>query len=980
MKKRELKRSQASSFPSLPSRPAFNQLEREILRRWDEEKTYERALALRKQKPIFSFYDGPPFATGEPHYGHLLVSAIKDTVLRYWSMRGYYVPRRFGWDCHGLPIENMIEKELGVRGKRELEQRFGIARFNSACRAAVFRYVKLWTRTLRRLGRWGDYEHAYATMDNSFIESVWWVFAQLWRQGLIYRDWRVTAYCPRCATPLSNFEAGMDYRDVRDPSIVVRLPLRERKKTELLVWTTTPWTLPANVAVAVDPQLSYVEALGQGKEERFILAESRVAEILGAGAKIVRRFRGRDLIGKAYEPLYRFVSRAERKEGKIWRVVPADFVSAEEGTGLVHIAPAFGEEDLALARRLKLPVLHTVDEFGCFRPEIKPWAGKPVQETNDKIIQNLKRRGRLWKAGTVKHAYPFCWRCETPLLYYATAAWYVAVTKFKRALIANNRKIRWVPAHLKHGRFGHWLAQARDWAISRTRFWGAPLPLWQCQACNRIYVVDSVKSLRRYAGPQANLKDLHRPYIDGVSWRCSCGKGKVKRVADVFDCWFESGSVPYAQWHYPFEHKQLVEKSFPADFIAEALDQTRGWFYTLHVLATALTLEDIGLGRAKPAFRNVIVNGLVLGADGRKLSKHLGNYTPPHRVFRRWGADNVRLYLLASTKMGEDLRFAESLVQNLSRRVTLRIWNAYRFLFTFAALAQCPLREVKSARDSLNRWMLARTRFFVREMRKNMDQFQVDTAARLIEPFVEDLTNWFIRRSREKAAAGRRETLNTLYTTLLLFAKAVAPFLPFLSDYFYRFFFRQSVHLEDYPRAGKVDTGLLSAMRRVQKAAAEALSLRMQAGVKVRQPLAELWVVGIRAELLPLLKAEVNVHRVKVISSAQLKKLPPGFRRGNGVALNVRVTETLRREGIAREVARFVQDLRKRAGLGRGEQVDVFYTGRGLPLRALREYKDSILAQVRGKRLLSPRQGSMLEEGKLETGGGNVWLGIRRAS
>jgi len=888
------------------------QIEEKILKLWDKKKVFKKSISQRKGSRFFTFYDGPPFATGLPHYGHILATTIKDTVLRYFTMRGFRVERRVGWDCHGLPIENLIEKELGIKSKREIEK-FGIKKFNDACRSSVFRCVKDFEITLKRVGRWADYSDAYATMDNSYIESVWWVFKKLFSQGLVYRAYRVTPYCPRCGTPLSNFELNQPgaYQEIEDQSVFLRFPIKGEKGNFFLVWTTTPWTLPANTALAVGGNINYVKV--KVGEEKYILAK----ELLGAldePYEVEKEFLGGALVGREYEPLY------EMKLDKPgYRVVAADFVSVTDGTGIVHIAPSFGEEDMELGNKENLPAVVTVDLEGKVKKGLGiPGEGKFVKEADEEIKTDLKKRKLLYKEAKIKHSYPFCWRCDTPLLYYPLSTWYVAVTKFKDQLVKNNEMIHWVPGHLKDGRFGKWLEGARDWAVSRNRFWGAPIPIWTCGKCQHIKVVGSIKELGK------KVKDLHRPAIDEIKLSCEKCGGEMKRTEEVFDCWFESGSMPYAQWHYPFQNKRLVEETFPADFIAEGIDQTRGWFYTLHVLATALTLQNIGLGVSRPAFRNVVVNGLILAEDGKKLSKRLRNYTPPEVIFEKYGADTLRYFLLASTPMGEDYYVSDKRIDDVFRRTLSTFWHTFSFFKTYTDRSFKPQRSFRP-NNLLDRWILSRLNNLNQEMVVAMDNYELTQGARPIDTFLDDLSNWYVRRSRRRfqkpeRVSEKNEAAQTLYLVLLTLAKLSAPFIPFLSEEIYLGLKKtkmvESVHLCDYPTADKklINKALEEKMAQARAIVAQALAERASAGLKVRQPLASLKIKNAKLktdkELLDIIKDEVNVK--EVIFDATLKK---------DIALDKKLTKELKEEGVARDLVRYVQDMRKEAKLTRKDTI-----------------------------------------------------------
>jgi isoleucyl-tRNA synthetase len=657
------------------------EIEEQLLDKWAEEMTFEKSLENRKGAERFTFYDGPPFANGVPHYGHLVQTTIKDSMTRYKTMRGYYVPRRVGWDTHGLPVEYAIEKKHDFKGKRDIVE-YGIDKFNAECRDSVFEFKDIWENMFRRVGRWADYDNTYATLDESYIESVWWVFKTLYDKGYVYKDFRSAPYCPRCATPLSNFELNQGYQDgVKDPSLFVKFKLTD-EDAYLLGWTTTPWSLPGNAAIAVNPEADYLYVKlndDNGKEETVVLVRERLEALNVDTYHILKEVKGADLVGKKYEPLYE-ISNTNQDDGmeKLYKVWSAEFVSIEDGSGVLHVAPAFGEDDLNLAKQEGIPVLKTIDENGhvitdAGLPDI--FAGKFFKSADKLIIEDLAKRDLVYAAETIEHTYPFCWRCDTPLLYYATDSWLVSVTKVKEQLISNNQKINWTPNHIRDGRFGKWLENARDWAISRNRFWGAPLPIWATED-GELVVIGSVSELKERAVNPEKIGDLHRPYVDDIEIRTDSGK-IARRIPEVFDCWFESGSMPYAQDHYPFQDKEGWEKTYPADFIAEAIDQTRGWFYTLHVLATALF--------DKPAFKNVICSGWVVAADGEKLSKRKKNYAPMDEVFDQYGVDTMRFFMANSPIVnGEDVRFSVDYLRDVQRNVFMTFNNVFLFYKLYA--------------------------------------------------------------------------------------------------------------------------------------------------------------------------------------------------------------------------------------------------------------------------------------------------------
>lgn len=861
-------------FEPVSSEVNFPELELSVLRFWDEQDIFRKSMKAREGAEEFVFYDGPPFATGLPHYGHLLAGTIKDIVPRYQTMRGYYVERRFGWDCHGLPVEYEVEQELGVGTKREIEE-LGVNRFNEACRSIVLRYTREWRQIVSRMGRWVDFDNEYRTMDRDYMESIWWVFKRLWEKDLIYRGHKILPYCPRCATPLSNFETNLGYREVDDPSITVKFRSRQQPDRFFLAWTTTPWTLPSNLALAVGPDIEYA-VIRDSSGEEYILAAEKIAEYFDPSEiQITSRLPGRELAGESYEPLFPYFTELE-KQG-CFRVAVAEFVSTEEGTGIVHIAPGFGEDDYQLGQELGLPTVCPVDDEGRFTAELQDWMGVAVKEADRAIIEQLRREGMLLRSQTVRHSYPHCWRCDTPLIYRAVTTWFVRVERIKQRLIRANRKVHWVPAHLKEGRFGKWLENARDWAISRNRYWGTPLPIWMSSDGKEVVCIGSVKELEQLSGRQ--ISDLHKHFVDDITIPSQSGKGVLRRIPEVLDCWFESGAMPYAQSHYPFENRERFERNFPADFIAEGLDQTRGWFYTLMVLSTALFDQ--------PAFLNVIVNGLVLAEDGRKMSKRLKNYPDPQYILNTYGADALRLYMVNSPVVrAEDLCFSERGVKETLRKYLLPWWNAYVFLVTYARLdGWQPAGDVHGSRFSmLDRWILSRLQRLVEEVRRAMDAYELQGAVKPLGEFIDELTNWYIRRSRRRFWKSqddddKRAAYETLYRVLLDLARVAAPFVPFVTEAMYRNLrsaeMPESVHLCNFPDPDMSlrDRELEESMAVVLEVIKAGRLLRSQHNIRIRQPLRAVYIaapedVMQRLRDMPrnLIAEELNVREV-VLSS-----------------------------------------------------------------------------------------------------------------
>ena len=698
----------------------FPQMEQDTLAFWEQNNTFEKSKENRKGAPEFIFYDGPPFATGLPHYGHLLAGTIKDVVPRYQTMRGKFCERGFGWDCHGLPVEYEMEKMLNLSGKREIET-YGIDKFNEACRGIVLRYTKEWEQIVKRMGRWVDFKNGYRTMDRDYMESIWWVFKQLWDQGLIYEGHKILPYCSRCATPLSNFEANQGYMEVDDPAITIRFKIDGQENAYFLAWTTTPWTLPSNMALASGPDIDYVKVNDNGTF--YILAESR----LGAYYKkdvppVVERCKGKDLAGMSYEPLFPYFT-GKKAEGA-FRMINADYVSTEDGTGIVHIAPGFGEDDAIAGKANGIPEVCPLDEECKFTKEIPDYAGLYVKDADKEIIKRLKDEGKLVHRGTIKHNYPHCWRDDSPLIYKAISTWFVRIDRIKEKMLNSNAQMSWVPEHIKEGRFGKWLENARDWAISRNRYWGCPLPIWRNKETGEAVCVGSVAELEELTGQKVD--DIHKHFVDKLTIKSKSG-AVLTRVPEVLDCWFESGSMPYAQKHYPFDNKEHFEQNFPADFIAEGLDQTRGWFYTLVVLSSALFGE--------PPAKNVVVNGLILAEDGQKMSKRKKNYPDPSDVIDTYGADALRLFLLGSPVVrAEDLKFSEEGIKEVLRGVMLPIWNAYSFFTTYANVdnwepPEGELKAPENPANPLDRWILSSLSDMVTEIREAMDSYPHQKAA-----------------------------------------------------------------------------------------------------------------------------------------------------------------------------------------------------------------------------------------------------------
>ena len=864
-------------YPPVDPRPSFPAIEERILASWDADGTFERSVEARDAGPDganeYVFYDGPPFANGLPHYGHLLTGFVKDVVPRFQTMRGRRVERRFGWDCHGLPVEMEVEKELEVRGRAAIQD-YGIDRFNDTCRTSVMRYTAEWERYVTRQARWVDFDDDYKTMDLSYMESVMWAFKQLWDKGLVYEAYRVMPYSWGAETPLSNFEIRLDdaTRPRQDPALTVSFTLDPRPgdpgPMHVLAWTTTPWTLPSNLALAVGPDLDYAVLEEDG--EHFVLGAATVEKYAPQleGTTQVATLKGSELVDRTYRPLLPYFADTPNS----FRVIAGDFIDTDEGTGVVHIAPGFGEDDQRIGEEAGIGLVVPVDDAGRFTDDVPEWAGENVLEANPAIIRHLKDLGRVIKHETYEHNYPHCWRTDTPIIYKALSSWYVRVTDFRDRMVELNQDINWIPDHIKDGQFGKWIAGARDWSISRNRFWGSPIPIWRSDdpAYPRIDVYGSLDELERDFGVRPT--DLHRPAIDELvrpNPDDPTGKSMMRRVPEVLDCWFDSGSMPFAQVHYPFENREWFEDHSPGDFIVEYIPQTRGWFYTLHVLAAALF--------DAPAFQNVICHGIVLDATGRKQSKRLRNYPDPDDVFDSQGADALRWYLMASPILrGGDLRMAEdaSDITDVVRQVLMPIWNAYSF---FTLYANADGRRAQARTDSthvLDRYVLAKTHALVVDTTDQLEALDIAGACASVLAFLDALNNWYIRRSRERfwgdeGGHGSGDAQDTLYTVLTTLMRVTAPLLPLVSEEIYRNLTgADSVHLADWPSADELpaDPDLVRDMDRVRDVCTAALFLREEHGLRTRLPLASLVVAGADAERLApyaeLVRDEVNVKDV----------------------------------------------------------------------------------------------------------------------
>jgi isoleucyl-tRNA synthetase len=1026
-----------AGFRPVDPKQSFPALEERILEGWRERDVFRRSFTNREGSPMWSFYEGPPTANGRPGSHHVLARVFKDIYPRFKTMAGHQVPRKAGWDCHGLPVELEVERELGITSKEEIEE-FGIAEFNARCRESVFRYVEDWNRLTERIGFWIDLDDPYVTMTNEYIESVWWALRRMWDDGRLYEDYKVVPYCPRDGTALSSHEVALGYHDVEDPSVYVKLPVKQavaplEDGDQLLVWTTTPWTLITNAAVAAGAEIEYVRARLGG--EVFVLARERLEHVLGEEAEVLADFRGEALAGTSYGPPFDYITDYGPKGHT---VLLADFVTTDEGTGLVHTAIAFGEDDFKLGEQYGITLQNPVDLRGRFDERITDFQGQFVKDADPAIVEALEAKGKVLRAEPYLHSYPHCWRCDTPLLYYAKASWYVKTTEVRDRMLAANEEIGWHPEHIKHGRFGKWLEGNVDWALSRDRYWGTPLPIWECDQndCEERFCAGSIAELREKGAEVPD--DLHRPYIDDATYACEregCN-GTMRRVASVIDTWFDSGSMPWAQYHYPFENEELFKERFPADFICEAIDQTRGWFYTL--LAESVLLFDTS------SYRNVVCLGLILDPEGQKMSKSRGNVVEPWDVIARHGADAFRWYYFASQQPWSGYRFSVDTVGDAVRHFLLTLWNSYAFWVLYAnaegfepeALGQVwsSGKRGEGSSGELDRWVLSRLQRTIAEVREQMDSFDCTTAAGVIADYSEELSNWYVRLSRKRFWEGDETAFATLRHCLITLATLLAPFTPFLADEIYINLAvgtdeegfgdcPDSVHLCDFPEVDEVliDDQLEAGMEAVRRTVELGRAARAQAKVKLRQPLRKAVVVASDAEreaierLADVVASELNVKELDFVQSeAELvsyrvrpnyRALGPRFGKdmpqvaaavealnasavadalergeevgisidgkdhtltaddvnlvmeqlegyqveaeaGHAVALELDLDDELRREGLAREVVRAVQEARKQAGLEVSDRISLALGGDEELLAAAREHEAYIAGET----------------------------------
>ena len=992
-------------FKPVSNRVSFPDLDANVLQQWKEKDVFRRTESERPDAPLFMMYEGPPTANGSPGIHHVLARVFKDVICRYRTMKGYRVPRKGGWDTHGLPVELEVEKELGLKSKRDIEE-YGIEEFNKKCRESVFRYVKEWETMTDRIGYWVDMEDPYVTLHNNYIETGWWMLKTLWDKDLLYQTMRGTPHCPRCVTSLSSHEVALGYREnTPDPSVFIKFKVDPAASTDksdvleklgagntdvfLLAWTTTPWTLPGNTGLAVDENADYsiVELEGEGGSHRLVLAQTLVSVNVTQEHKIVGTVKGSDLVGLGYTPLYHpqefgsQVRRFVRRPGPGGMVteledttefapttISADFVSLDDGTGIVHIAPAFGDEDLGVGREKELAFVQPVDLQGIITGNYR-FAGKFVKSADKEIMEDLTERSLLFHHDIYRHTYPFCWRCDTPLLYYAKSSWYIRTSALKDDLVGGNDIINWYPDYIKDGRFGEWLRNNVDWAISRERYWGTPIPIWRCEECNHTICVGGVDELRGMAGTNGSLNadglDLHRPYVDNIILDCTAEgcTGKMHRIPEVMDAWFDSGAMPFAQFHYPFENDSIDQDGrFPADYICEAVDQTRGWFYSLHALSTLL--------KGQPAYKNVICLGLILDEKGRKMSKRVGNVVEPLSVLDEHGADALRWYLFTASHPGEPRRFSGKLVSETLRKVMLTLWNVYSFFIGYAEIDKFDPSQTPAdwkPENELDRWVLSELNTLIAQVDGYMDGYEPTNAGRRIQEFIDQLSNWYVRRSRRRfwrneGDADKLSGYITLHTCLVTVAKLMAPLAPFVAEEMYLNLVcsvdpsaPDSIHLSDYPVADEslVDQPLMAATQLAMKVASMGRAARSKAGLKVRQPLANV-LVKIRVseereyidQVRPQVLEELNIKDIQVIEDdaplvrqvldeagdqtetiLSVENYSVSMEGGYMVAVDGDLSDALKEEGLAREVVHRIQGMRRSANFDVTDRIVTYYQG-----------------------------------------------------
>lgn len=898
----------------------FVERENEVLEFWKENRIFEKTVEASKGKPAYTFYDGPPTANGRPHIGHVLTRSMKDIIPRYRTMKGYDVLRKAGWDTHGLPVELEVEKSLGLDGKEQIEG-YGVLPFIDKCKQSVWKYKGEWEQMSDAVGYWADMEHPYVTYTDDYIESVWWALKTIDEKGLLYKGHKIVPYCPRCGTALSSHEVAQGYKDVKETSIFVTFPViidEEHRfldgSESFIAWTTTPWTLPSNVALCVNADEDYVIAVSEGK--KYILAQALVSNVLGEEVEIIATFKGSDLVGVHYEPLFDFSVNHRGKDA--WRIVSDDYVTLTDGAGVVHLAPAFGEDDARVGRKWDLPFVQLVNAKGELAGGT-PWDGIFVKKADKPIIEDLRSRGRLFKELSYEHSYPFCWRCDTPLIYYARESWFVKTTAVRDRMVANNKKINWIPESIGEGRMGNFLENVIDWGISRERYWGTPLPVWMCFDCGHYHVMGSRAELRSFAPEVAEDIELHKPMLDPITFKCEKCGGTMKREPVVIDCWFDSGSMPFAQWHYPFENKEEFERRFPADYISEAVDQTRGWFYTLSALSTILF--------DKPAFKNCIVLGLVCDKDGKKMSKHVGNVVAPQDVLTKQGADAVRWYFYTASSPWLPSRFSGDAVSEAQRKYMGTLWNTYAFYVLYADIDEFNPTEHRLVRENLSvmdKWLLSRLNTLVKTVDDYLDKLRITEAGRELTKFVDELSNWYVRQGRERywgkdMTADKEAAYMTLFTALETLCRLTAPFTPFIAESIYQNIVKsvdvnapESVHLASFPICDEtfIDKELEANMDSVLNIVTLGRAARSGANIKNRQPLAEMFVQGVDAlaeTYNEVILSELNVKAINYVKDAssficyrvkpQLKLLGPRYGK-----ILPKINSFLQQDGIGNEV------------------------------------------------------------------------------
>jgi len=925
-------------FKSVDPKQNFPSMEENILKFWEDNDIFKKSIEQRPADNEFSFYDGPPFATGHPHYGHLVPGTIKDIIPRYKTMKGMRVVRNWGWDCHGLPVENIMRKERGLSTAKEIEA-YGIAKYNEECRSLVMRFTSDWEKDINRTGRWVDFRHGYRTMDRGFMESVWWVFKSLYDKGLIYKGFNILPYSPGLGCPLSNMEVNLGgYKDVTDPAVTVRFKVKGTENTYFLAWTTTPWTLPSNLALAMGPEIDYVKIKDNESGDYYILGESRVGSYYKDETQytVVEKCKGKDLAGMRYEPLFPYF--ADLYDKGAFVTVLGDYVTTEDGCGIVHTAPGFGEDDYNVLKGTGIPVVCPIDDECRFTDEVADYKGIFVKDADKLIIQRLKEEGKLVKRENYLHSYPFCWRTGAPLIYRAMDCWYVNVSSFRDKLVENNQKINWIPGHLKNGRFGKWLEGARDWAISRNRYWGNPIPVWKCDGSDYIEVIGSIEELEKKCGKKVD--DIHKHFVDELTWPSPDGKGTMRRVPDVLDCWFESGSMPYGQLHYPFENKERFENIFPADFINEGLDQTRGWFYSLHVLSTALF--------DSPAYMNNVTSGIVLAEDGEKMSKSKGNFTDPMTVVERYGADAMRFALMNSVVVhADDLKFSENLVKDVLKTLIIPLWNSYSFFVTYANLDNYKPSETEYRKltNPLDRWIISTLQALIKEMDHCLDTYDVQGACSALVTFMDSLNNWYIRRSRRRfwkseSDSDKKMAYDTLYKVLMTFVKLACPIVPFITEEIYQNLKTdkdpESVHLCFYPEYDEKqrDYILEKMMALTVQSITMGRALRSSSNLKTRQPLKKVFIVDrieadrqILEEMKDIIAEELNVKEVDI--QADEGSLVSYHAKANFKVLGAKLGKYMKdvaskiQEMSSETIGQILDGVKKTFSFGEGQTIDI---------------------------------------------------------